>query len=236
MSSKSFPTDPKRTLSENAIPISDRMILRETFTHRSWLNEHPDDKSASNERLEFLGDAVLELVVTRFLFDNFPDKPEGTLTSLRSSLVRTETLAKISRKIKIGSLLRLSHGEEVSGGRENESLLANSFEAVVGGIFLSEGMRKASSFIRRHLIPELDEIVRNRLDRDAKSLLQEIVQSKGAAAPTYRVEKELGPDHDKTFTVAVFIDGEKAALGSGKNKQLAQQEAARGALEKLRSV
>jgi ribonuclease-3 len=218
------------------IPVTDPDLFEESMTHRSWLNEHPDSESQSNERLEFLGDAVLELVVTKYLFKTLDDEPEGTLTSLRASLVRTETLAKIARSLQFGKFLKLSHGEELSGGRDNESLLANTFEAVVGAIYLSQGVSKVERFVAKHLLPELQTILKDRSDKDAKSVLQEVVQSKGYPAPTYRVEIERGPDHDKTFEVAVYINGKRNAVGTGKSKQLAQQQAASQALENIRAT
>lgn len=215
-----------------AIPVKDPRLLRQALTHRSWLNEHPEEKISSNERLEFLGDAVLELVVTEFLFEKFPRETEGALTSLRASLVRTETLATIAQSLKLGELILLSHGEKISGGKENISLLANTFEAIIGAMYIGHGMRRVKPFIRKHVFPELDNIIANELDKDAKSKLQELIQAKGFPAPVYRVEKELGPDHEKTFMVAVFINGKHSASGTGKSKQQAQQKAASLALEK----
>ena len=217
------------------IPVTDPVLFKESMTHRSWLNEHPDTDSQSNERLEFLGDAVLELVVTKYLYKTLADEPEGTLTSLRASLVRTETLAKIARSLQFGKFLKLSHGEELSGGRDNESLLANTFEAVIGAIYLSQGVSKVERFVTLHLLPELQTILKDRSDKDAKSVLQEVVQSRGFSAPTYRVESESGPDHHKIFEVAVYINGKRNAVGIGKSKQLAQQQAASLALENIRA-
>lgn len=218
------------------IPIDDKDLLLEALTHRSWLNEHPEEKTPSNERLEFLGDAVLELVVTQYLFRKFPERTEGSLTSLRASLVRTETLAKVANALSIGKLLRLSHGEALSGGSESQTLLANTFEAVIGAVYLSKGKRKVEQFVKNHLFPELEKIIENNLDKDAKSRLQELVQSQGVSAPIYRVEEETGPDHNKTFTLAVFINGKRFATGTGKSKQQAQQQAAIAALEKYERV
>lgn len=215
------------------IPVKDKKLLLRALTHRSWINEHPDEKATSNERLEFLGDAVLELAVTEYLFATKPQEQEGQLTALRSALVRTETLAKIAQKLKLGKHLKLSHGEEITGGRENQSLLANTFEAVIGAIYLDQGKKAAIAFIHTHLLPELEEIVNKNLAKDAKSLLQEKAQARGLQAPTYKVESENGPDHDKTFILAVYIDGKRISTGKGKSKQQAQQQAAQSALEKL---
>jgi len=215
------------------IPIKDEGLVLQALTHRSWLNEHPKERTQSNERLEFLGDAVLELVVTEELYEKFPEEPEGTLTALRSSLVKTETLARIAQVLELGSHLRLSKGEDATGGRENPQLLANVFEAMVGAIYKDSGKTTVKAFVKKHLFPILEEIITNHLDRDAKSLLQEKVQAKGLPAPIYRVEKEEGPDHSKIFTVAVLVNGERVAKGVGKSKQQAQQEGARSALEKL---
>lgn len=214
-----------------SIPVGNNDLLKQALTHRSWLNEHPQGQATSNERLEFLGDAVLELVVTQFLFEKFPEKPEGELTSLRASLVRTETLARIANSLYVGLALKLSHGEELGGGRQNEGLLANTFEAIIGAIYLSRGVTTVKRFVARHLFPELEKILSHRLYRDAKSGLQELVQAKGLPAPIYRVLKEEGPDHNKTFTIAVFVGDKRVCLGTGKSKQEAQQEAAATALE-----
>lgn len=214
------------------IPIRSSVLLKQALTHRSWLNEHSEEKTLSNERLEFLGDAVLELIVTKRLFEHFPEKPEGELTNLRASLVRTETLAEVAKSLDVGKKLRLSRGEETTGGRENVSLLADTLEAIVGAIYLDKGFGQAQSFVEKHLIPKLHKIMENNLQRDAKSLLQERVQAQNRPAPVYKVESEEGPDHNKIFMVAVFVAGKKIAKGTGKSKQQAQQQAAKAALEK----
>jgi ribonuclease-3 len=214
------------------LPIKDKKMLVNALTHRSWLNENGGDSTTSNERLEFLGDAVLEVVVTEYLFQKFPIDPEGLLTAYRAALVRTETLAEVARSLGLGQLMLLSHGEEMSGGRQNESLLANSFEAVIGAIYLESGKKKVETFVRKHLFPKLVLIQKMHLEKDAKSLLQEKVQADGHQAPTYQVVSEVGPDHSKVFTVAVYINGAHLADGTGKSKQQAQQQAAKRALEK----
>jgi ribonuclease-3 len=143
-------------------------------------------------------------------------------------------LSKVAQSLKLGEKLRLSHGEETSGGRENQTLLANTFEAVIGAIYLNKGKRQVVSFVKKHLLPELDTILKNHLQKDAKSKLQELIQAQSLPAPTYKVEKEEGPDHDKTFTISVLIDGKQIATGIGKSKQTAQQHAASAALEKCK--
>jgi ribonuclease-3 len=215
------------------IPIKNIQLLITALTHRSWLNENKKQDEESNERLEFLGDAVLELVITEYLFSKYPKEQEGNLTALRASLVKTETLAKVAKKLKLGDNIRLSKGEELGGGRTNHSLLANTFESVIGAIYLESGFQKAEKFIHTNLTPELKTIIKKHLQKDAKSLLQEIVQSQGLDTPTYKVLQEEGPDHDKIFTVAVVLNNQQVSIGTGKSKQQAQQQAATSALEKI---
>lgn len=214
-------------------PFKDQKLLTEALTHRSYLNENKDSES-HNERLEFLGDAVLELAVSQALYHKFPKKKEGELTALRAALVRTSTLASAAQKLGLGQTLLLSKGEEVSGGRTNPSLLANTFEACLGAIYLDQGFEAVVEFLNRHLFPQLTTIIDQKLFKDYKSTLQEIVQASGSNSPAYSVLSESGPDHDKIFTVAVLIDGQEIAAGKGKSKQTAQQSAARLALEKLK--
>jgi len=208
-----------------------KQLCIEAFTHRSFLNESKE-KVPSNERLEFLGDAVLEIVVSEYLFEAFPQYPEGILTQLRSSIVRTETLAKVSRKLLLGEQLRLSKGEEEHGGRTNQSILANTFEALVGALYLDRGMNTAKAFIKTHLFPYIGDIVKKRSYRDAKSQLQEIVQERRKITPVYTVLDEEGPDHQKIFTVGVFVGEEEIGRGTGRNKQSAENNAAVEALKK----
>lgn len=204
-------------------------LLQQAVTHRSYLNEHRNFQLPHNERLEFLGDAVLELVVTDHLYRTY-DKPEGDLTSWRSALVRGEQLAVIAEGLGIGQALVMSRGEEKSGGRAREALLANAFEAVVGALYLDQGYESASKFLHRLLVPLLPDIIANNLDRDAKSQLQELAQERRGVTPRYKVSASTGPDHAKRFTVAVFVDGEKLAEGGGLSKQAAEQAAAQAAL------
>ena len=215
------------------IPIKDKKLKDKAFTHRSYLNESGEDVQESNERLEYLGDAVLELAVSEFLYKKFPDQPEGELTSLRAALVKTTTLAKVSDKLKFGEQLFMSKGEEQTGGRTNQSLLANTFEAVIGAIYLDSNFETAVKFLEKNLFPYTKEILENNLHRDFKSTFQEKVQADGHATPTYKVTGEEGPDHEKTFTVALYVGSTKISTGSGKSKQLAQQQAAKAGLAEL---
>lgn len=218
------------------LPKFDNPALLETaLTHRSALNEPGSGTTSplSNERFEFLGDAVLELAVTLFLFDQLPQQPEGILTAYRSALVRTTTLAEAAQDLELGSKLYISKGEEETGGRSNQSLLADTMEALIGAIYLDQGFEAAQDFIEKHVLCKFDQIKQNKLYKDAKSLLQEMVQAKGYATPTYKVVKAEGPDHDKTFTVEVLVDGQTAGQGVGSNKQAAQQDAAAQALADL---
>lgn len=208
-------------------------LLNLALTHRSALNEKLSEASESNERLEFLGDAVLELLTTKYLFDQYPDEPEGVLTAYRSSLVKTTTLAKLATELGLGERLIMSKGEEGGGGRANESLLADTFEAVLGALYLDQGLEAVEQFLNTHLFPKFDEIKAQGLYKDAKSQLQELVQAQGKPTPLYQVLSEVGPDHDKQFQVAVLVEDQILAKGSGKSKQSAQQSAAQTALNKL---
>lgn len=207
-------------------------LLKQAFIHRSYLNESPE-KVTSNERLEFLGDAVLELIISEYIFEQFKSFPEGKLTLIRSSIVRTETLARASQTLDLGKKLFLSRGEEENKGRENESILANTYEAFLGALYLDQGWEHAKEFVYTTLIPYIPEILETKSYRDAKSHLQEIIQEQLKITPAYRVLKEEGPDHDKLFTVGVFVDEKQIGAGSGKSKQEAEGEAAQQALEKF---
>lgn len=214
------------------IPVKNQKLLTTAFTHRSYLNED-DVTIESNERLEYLGDAVLELAVSNYLYHKFPDQPEGELTALRSALVKTTTLAQVSSTLDVGDKLLMSRGEISSGGRQNPSLLANAFEAIVGAIYLDSGMDTIVKFLNDHLFPLLPDIIDQNLHRDFKSTFQETVQAEGHPTPTYQLVAQEGPDHDKNFTIALYVGDKKIATGTGKSKQLAQQAAARKGLEKL---
>lgn len=211
------------------------LLLERALTHRSALNEPSagTPSKVSNERLEFLGDAVLELAATRFLFNQLPSEPEGKLTAYRSALVRTTTLAEVAAELGLGDKLYMSKGEEATGGRSNESLLADTMESVIGALYLDQGFGAAEKFISEHILPRFTEIKEKKLYKDAKSLLQELVQSQGYSTPEYRVVKEVGPDHAKIFTVQVAVGGKVVGQGVGGSKQQAQQEAAREAIQSL---
>lgn len=214
------------------IEFTDANLLRQAFTHRSYLNEHRGEVPGHNERLEFLGDAVLELIATHFLFDKYPEKTEGELTSYRAALVNAVTCAEVAQEIGMNDYLLLSRGEAKDTGRARNILLANAFEALVGAIYIDQGYDAAKKFIGEHLFPKIDEIVRKKLWQDAKSALQEHAQDKEGVTPYYSVLRESGPDHDKQFVVGVYLKDELVAEGSGKSKQEAEQSAAREALEK----
>lgn len=211
------------------VSFKNHALLVQSLTHRSYLNENAKFKQ-SNERLEFLGDSVLSLLTSTKLFGLFPEYPEGQLTNLRSNLVRAKTLATVSQTLGLGDYLLLSRGEEKSGGRANESLLADLFEAVLGAIYLDQGIEAASSFLERELFPIIPTANEETSIFDYKSRLQEKTQEKTQASPQYKVIAETGPDHDKIFTVAVFLKDKLLSEGKGKSKQEAQQDAARLAL------
>lgn len=215
------------------LKFEDKDLLQKIFVHRSYLNEHPKFKLDNNERLEFLGDAVLELIVTEHLYRNYSN-PEGELTNWRSALVKGEMLSKVAARLKIGDYLLLSKGEEKSGGKNRELILANTFEALVGAIYLEFGYKDAKKFVEGRLIKELEEILEKKLYQDGKSRLQEWSQESNGATPTYKIISETGPDHAKVFTVGVSIGKEILAEGTGSSKQKAEQQAAFAALKKLK--
>ena len=217
------------------VTFKDISLLLTAFTHRSYVNEHKKTAKEHNERLEFLGDAVLELVTTRFLYDNFGD-PEGTLTNWRSSLVRTESIGEAASREGFESLLRLSRGEKRgSSERARIQILANAYEAVVGALYLDQGYEAAQKFIERTLLTTFDDILKSGSWQDPKSRYQEIVQSEEGFTPQYKVLSEEGPDHDKVFTVGVFVDEKLRAKGIGPSKQNAQVSAAETALRKTKA-
>lgn len=210
-------------------------LIKTACTHRSYLNEHRSTVKEHNERLEFLGDAVLELVVTDFLYKSFPKKPEGELTSWRAALVKTESLAALADELQIGQFLLMSRGEAKSGGRTRMALLANMVEAVIGAIYLDQGYDKAAGFIDQNINSKLDSILKAGLHIDAKSHFQELAQEKEGITPHYEVVAETGPDHDKTFEIAVYLGQKLWGRGKGNSKQTAQQAAAEAALKKYKS-
>ena len=200
------------------------------LTHRSYVNEHKKSTREHNERLEFLGDAVLELAVTNFLYRQF-DEPEGILTSWRSALVRTESISEAGKKIGYESLIRMSRGEKQGSDRARAQILANSFEALLGAIYLDQGYEVAEKFIEKHILTKLDGILDAGTWRDPKSHLQEVSQSMDSQTPQYRVLEEIGPDHEKVFRLGVYIGETLMGVGEGPSKQVAQQQAATAALE-----
>lgn len=205
-------------------------LLITALTHRSYVNEHKKSVSEHNERLEFLGDAVLELSVTDYLFNNF-NEPEGILTSWRAALVRTESIADAGDKVGYESLIRMSRGEKNGSVRARQAILANAFEAVIGSIYLERGYSDADTFIKKHILSKLEGILASGSWRDPKSHLQEVSQRIDGATPVYKVLDEIGPDHDKVFTLGVFVGSKMMGRGTGPSKQVAQQAAARAALE-----
>lgn len=209
--------------------FNDIQLLITAFTHRSYLNEHKKSAQEHNERLEFLGDAVLELVVTEYLYSTY-DEPEGILTNWRSSLVRTESIGAAATKFEFEPLLRLSRGEKRGSERARAQILANSFEAVIGALYLDQGYDAAKKFITESILSTFEEILETGSWMDPKSHLQELAQSAEAATPVYKVIKEEGPDHEKTFSVGVYVNNNLRGQGDGPSKQAAQQKAAEAAL------
>lgn len=212
--------------------FKNKSLLQNAFIHRSYLNENKDYKDSSNERLEFLGDSVLSIFVSKFLYDTLPNSPEGELTQLRAALVRTETLAKISRKFSLGEYLYLSKGEEDTGGRNNDSTLANTFEALIGAIYLDQGFEAVGKFIESHMLKNWKILAKSAVT-DNKSKLQEIMQRKHKLSPTYKLISSWGPDHARRFQIGVYMAEKLLAEGTGKNKQQAAQNAARNAIATL---
>ena len=216
--------------------IKNSDLFKTAFTHRSYLNEHSEYKNPSNERLEFLGDAVLQLLSSEYLYKNYPDRPEGELTNYRSALVNTRSLASEAKRLGYGELLLLSKGEETSGGRESEYILANTFEAVLGAFYLEDGLDFCREFVERELLYKVGEIVQKKLYKDSKSVLQEAAQEKFGVTPQYKLLDTWGADHEKMFKIGVFIDGKPFGEGEGNSKQKAEQLAAIKGLDKLNSL
>jgi len=214
------------------IKFKDKNLLKTVFIHRSYLNENPNLKLPHNERLEFLGDAVLELAVTEYLYKKYK-KPEGVLTNWRAALVCGKMLSWVAKKIGIGKLMKLSRGEEKSGGKERDMIMANTFEALIGAIYLDQGYPACQKFIKKQLITSLPKIIKRKLYIDAKSALQEKTQEEMRLTPTYEVLEESGPDHAKHFKIGVFLENKQIGKGEGASKQSAQQEAAKDALKKM---
>lgn len=213
------------------VSFSDTNVLLSAITHRSYLNEHREATWDHNERLEFLGDAVLELVVTDFLFNKYKDKPEGELTAVRAALVNTVSLSAASEKMGINDYLLMSKGEAKDVGRARQYILANVFEACIGAIYIDQGYDASKEFIADRLFPKTDEIVKKRLWQDAKSRFQELAQEQESVTPTYETTAQVGPDHDRVFTVGVYLKKNLIAEGEGRSKQEAEQKAAEHAIE-----
>lgn len=214
------------------VTFKNQELLKQAFYHRSYLNEARHIKE-SNERLEFLGDAILSYLTSEFLYSSYPQYPEGILTNIRSSIVKTTTLGKTAEDLGFGRLLFLSRGEEDSGGRKNISLLADSFESFLGALYLDQGIVKAKTFLMTYLFPQIDAIVKNKSYIDFKSYLQEIIQEQTKVSPLYEVTKSEGPDHDRTFYISVKSENVEIGKGKGKSKQEGEQSAAKNALENM---
>lgn len=212
--------------------FNDQKLFKQAFVHRSYLNE-AKEQLESNERLEFLGDSILSFVVSEHLYKTYPQFDEGILTNLRSLVVNTKSLAKKAKELGFGNHLLLSKGEEDSGGRDNESILANTFEAVIGALFLDQGINAVKEFLNAVLIPNIEAFVAKKVFKDPKSLLQEYVQSKKQNSPVYKVLHEEGPAHAKQFTIGVYVENKLMGEGIGKSKQAAEEAAAEQALEEI---
>jgi ribonuclease-3 len=224
--------DPREAAEKLGLTFKDLDLFVEALTHRSYLNEHREHAGRHNERLEFLGDAVLELAATRFLYMKFPTKPEGDLTAFRAALVNTVSLAGVAAALGVSDMLLLSKGEARDTGRARDVILANAFGAITGALYLDQGYDAAEAFLAQHLFPKIDDVIQKRAWQDAKSRFQEAAQEKKGITPSYKTVSETGPDHDKHFTVAVCVGAEEVAQGEGKSKQDAEQAAAQAALEK----
>ena len=209
-------------------------LLEQAFVHLSYLNENPGFARPSNERLEFLGDAILNFIVTEKLYEEFPELPEGELTEIRASLVCRDTLAELASSLKLGDWLLLGRGEEANGGRAKASNLANAMEALIGALYLDQGLAKARRFILRQLKPELEKIKAGKITPNYKALVQELIQGQKRPTPVYRLVEATGPDHSKQFTAEILVQGEALGSGTGRSKKVAESQAARAAWEKLR--
>ncbi len=215
------------------IKFKHKKFIEEALTHRSFLNEAPDWQLPHNERLEFLGDAVLELIVTEFLFSEFPKYQEGQLTSIRAALVNHIMLSKVAKELEIEELILLSKGEAKDSGRARSAILSNAMEAIIGAIHLDQGYEGAKKFIHKNILKHLDEVLNKELFLDAKSRLQEIIQETHRITPTYKILNETGPDHDKKFVSGVYMGDKLIAEGAGFSKQEAERSAAAAALSKI---
>ena len=224
------------TVAETGLNLifKNKALLQRALTHRSYLNENPDYPLEDNERLEFLGDAILDFIIGEYLYHRFPEMAEGRLTNLRSALVRTERLAYFAGLINLGDYLYLGHGEDESGGRQRAAILCDAFEALIGALYLDKGVEPTRDFVYDLIEPSLEEILNSDSEKDAKSQLQEVAQSHYQLTPTYRTVNEEGPDHAKEFTVEAMIGEQIYGRGKGYSKQTAAQAAAQRALDALR--
>ena len=213
------------------IIFKNKKLLQQAFIHRSYINENPATELSHNERLEFLGDAVLELIVTDFLYKKYPSYTEGELTALRSALVNAVIISEVATSIGMNDYLLLSKGEAKDNGKARQYILANTYEAYIGALYLDQGIEVADKFVHKSLLPKTEEIVSKKLWRDAKSLVQEKAQEFVLVTPAYKVLQEAGPDHDKHFTVGIYFGSDLIAEGRGKSKQEAEQKAAEAALK-----
>lgn len=223
-------------LAKIGINFKNMDLVEEALTHRSYVNENRDKVGNHNERMEYLGDAVLELVVTEFLFRTYETYPEGDLTSFRAALVKTESLAEEAERLGVGEFILMSKGEEATGGRTRPYILANTVEAIIGAIYLDQGYNASEEFILKNICYKIDNIVKSRLDIDSKSKLQEIAQEVVKITPSYEFIKSQGPDHDKIFEMAVMLGEKTFGRGQGKSKQEAEQKAAQDALDNWDSL
>ncbi len=231
MEERNLETELKQLQTILGVTFTDTNILLSAITHRSYLNEHREATWPHNERLEFLGDAVLELVVTDYLFSKYPEKPEGELTAIRAALVNTNSLADASEQLGVNKFLLMSKGEAKDQGRARQYILANAFEACIGALYMDQGYEVAKEFIASRLFAKTDDIVDKRLWQDAKSRFQGLSQEHASITPTYDTVGQEGPDHDRVFTVGVFLKSEKIAEGKGRSKQEAEQAAAEKAID-----
>ncbi len=214
------------------VKFKDLSLYEQAFTHRSYINEH-SDATGHNERLEFLGDAVVELLVTQFLYNKFPEKPEGELTNLRAALVRRNTLSEVGKELGFEEYLRMSKGEERNDGKAKSMIISNAAEAFVGALFLDLGLSAVEKFVNKFLLPRLEDIVAGESHIDAKSKFQEIIQERQGSTPYYKTEDVSGPDHDRIFVVGVYVDDKLITKGEGKSKREAETNAASAALKTL---
>ncbi len=215
--------------------FKDKKLFEQAFTHRSFLNE-TKEKLSSNERLEFLGDSILSFVISDYLYKNFPNFDEGILTNIRSLLVNTKSLAQIAKSLEFGKYLRLSRGEEESKGRQNQSLLADSFESFIGALFIDQGIEAVSNFLKEIFVPKAEEIAKNKSFKDPKSLLQEYIQAKRQNSPVYKVLQESGPAHARNFKIGAYVNEKLISEGIGKSKRDAEENAAEKALEYFKKL